>query len=594
MVLHMARFLTISYVSITSAFASSALTLFVNAPSRLPRGPLRGFSAQSRARLRLGVAGLHLQRQPVTMGVEVKTEPHEDRISQSAGGGDTWRCLVDSPAELRCGVTLVCGQSFRWRATGESEWTGVIADRLVTVREDDSAVHLTAWQHMVPQAHDAELADGAVSMERVRPDDELMKAATDYFGLATPLAPLYDCWGQADPLWAQLATRFPGLRVLRQDPVECLFCFICSSNNNIARISLMIDRISQKYGTWLGTHGGYNFYTFPEVEALARADEDDLRALGTGYRAKFIVQSAATLLQNGGRDWLMQLRAGKTSHVEARDALTTLHGVGPKVADCVCLFALDKTGAIPVDTHVWQITVREMDAKLSEAKSLTPSIYAEVGGLWRQRYGEYAGWAHTILFAADLAKFKKLRKEALGEEDAVAASAGALSPSGGNNRKRKVEPKVKAEDVGEQQNKQTPRRRGKSKASKDSDEDSAHAGQQSELIGAGTQSELAETFEALYGPDSLPASPLFKATPSKAKRTSDSRSKQRPQKVRSRLLPEHADEEEENGSSKLALGDPAVAASAAGGRASAKAPTSFTGLPKIPRKRARAPKSGTP
>lgn len=112
-------------------------------------------------------------------------------------------------------------------------------------------------------------------MHQTCPDDALVDAAKDYFGLATPLAALYQQWSTADALWAQLATRFPGtklrkysflpnapphlnhpltlesaagLRVLRQDPVECLFCFICSSNNNIARIALMVNRLSQRYG----------------------------------------------------------------------------------------------------------------------------------------------------------------------------------------------------------------------------------------------------------------------------------------------------------------------------------------------------------
>ena len=360
------------------------------------------------------------------MREEIKVEP--EGPDDAAWGGE-WRRLSSLPAELRCGVTLVCGQSFRWRATGDNEWTGVIADRMVTVREDAQGVHMTTCEQAAPLAEGATREEGAVAMHRVRPDDALMAAAAEYFGLATPLAPLYQLWGDADPLWAQLAVSFPGLRVLRQDPVECLFCFICSSNNNIARIALMVDRLSERYGKFLGAQGGYNFYSFPSIEALAAADEDDLRALGTGYRAKFILQSAATVLQNGGRKWLQQLRSPETSHGQARDALITLHGVGLKVADCVCLFALDKPGAIPVDTHVWQITLREMDATLSEAKSLTPTIYDQVGRLWRDRYGDYAGWAHTILFAADLTKFKKLRNEALGENSASSSPKKRKSPS---------------------------------------------------------------------------------------------------------------------------------------------------------------------
>ena len=471
-------------------------------------------------------------RQPLAMGATVKTEPLPGGAAAddtTGGAQDIWRSLAQSPAELRCGVTLVCGQSFRWRATGEAEWTGVIADQMVTVREDGPCVRLSAWRRQgaetaAKREEGAEPEEGAEAMERVRPDDALMAAAADYFGLATPLAPLYECWGQADPLWAQLASRFPGLRVLRQDPVECLFCFICSSNNNIARIALIIDRLSQTYGTYLGSHGGYSFYTFPSIEALAGADEDDLRALGTGYRAKFILQSAATVLENGGQAWLHRLRASETSHVEAREALTTLHGVGPKVADCVCLFALDKPGAIPVDTHVWQITVREMDASLSEAKSLTPTIYAQVGRLWRERYGTHAGWAHTILFAADLNKFKQLRKEALAPDSPNSQDDGAASAGKGKGKgKGKVS---KAKDAGKPKAKVAaagvPASKKRGKRDKDalpSDSPAHGAAERSEASAAGdhephTQG-AAELFEALYG-DSAAASPRFKPTPRKA------------------------------------------------------------------------------
>ena len=100
-------------------------------------------------------------RQRPAMGATVKTEP----LPGGAAADDTpegaqgiWRSLAQSPAELRCGVTLVCGQSFRWRATGEAEWTGVIADQMVTVREDGPCVRLSAWRRQGAETaanHDA-------------------------------------------------------------------------------------------------------------------------------------------------------------------------------------------------------------------------------------------------------------------------------------------------------------------------------------------------------------------------------------------------------------------------------------------------------
>lgn len=102
--------------------------------------------------------------------------------------------------------------------------------------------------------------------------------------------------------------------------------------------------------------------------------------------------------------------------------MITLDGVGPKVADCVALFSLDRRGSIPVDTHVWQIAVRDFDRSLLEAKSLTPQVYKRVGELFRERYGEYAGWAHSLLFTAELPQYMVLLPRGLQNEMRAFAS----------------------------------------------------------------------------------------------------------------------------------------------------------------------------
>ena len=78
------------------------------------------------------------------------------------------------------------------------------------------------------------------------------------------------------------------------------------------------------------------------------------------------------------------------------------------MADCICLMSLDKVGAIPVDTHVWQIALQDYKLKkISSVKSLNATNYKAIGDLFRSIFGEYAGWAHSVLFAADLKQFKE-------------------------------------------------------------------------------------------------------------------------------------------------------------------------------------------
>lgn len=189
--------------------------------------------------------------------------------------------------------------------------------------------------------------------------------------------------------------------MLKQDPVENLFAFICSSNNNIQRITGMVEKLCETYGNHLLTYEDVAYYTFPSIESLAEEKvESKLRTLGFGYRAKFIQQSAAKIMKNGGRDWLLNLRT--VSYLEAKSSLMTLPGIGAKVADCICLMSLNHSVAIPVDTHVFQIAKANYVPHLSQTKSVTDKVYNEISAHFQSLFGTYAGWAHSVLFSADL------------------------------------------------------------------------------------------------------------------------------------------------------------------------------------------------
>ena len=171
----------------------------------------------------------------------------------------------------------------------------------------------------------------------------------------------------------------------------------------------MLDRLRSSYGVnimdcpKLGT-----FYAFPTPDAISRISEQELRDLGFGYRAKYVVRTAEKLRKLGGNRYLKDLRGSSLGFI--RESLMAFDGVGPKVADCVALFSLDATETVPVDTHVWSIACRDFDTDgtLKAAKSVTPKIYDLVGERFRERFGAYAGWAHSIMFAAELPQFRPL------------------------------------------------------------------------------------------------------------------------------------------------------------------------------------------
>ena len=382
-----------------------------------------------------------------------------------------WVSLGVGAKELRLENTLPTGQSFRWRETTEGDYVGVIGERVVSMRQAPDDVLYRV--HCRPSASSAS-ADAA--------------AIADYFNLEVSLSSLSAQWAEADERFRRLEPFLPGCRMLRQDPAECLFSFICSSNNHISRIHGMVERLCAAYGTPLEpdarlastrkavaakktptpkkktpTTGSRpevstdetaakpqgageevaatptrqrgaplaaernspqplgeplgeplgQFYAFPTTTQLLRATEDELRGLGFGYRAKFIAGTAAALAakEKGAEAYLASLRS-EMPYREAQAALTSLPGVGPKVAACACLFSLDKHAAVPVDTHVWQLAVEHYTPDL-QGKTLTPRLMEKVEDAIVGVFGEYAGWAHNTLFVAELAHVRASLPEEL-------------------------------------------------------------------------------------------------------------------------------------------------------------------------------------
>lgn len=153
-----------------------------------------------------------------------------------------------------------------------------------------------------------------------------------------------------DPTLSAAAKCAAGIRILRQEKWETLCSFIISQNNNIPRIKGLVERISQVYGAPIETADGVK-YAFPTAEALAEASVDDIFALKTGFRAKYI-SDAARKVASGEID----LDAvDKLTTSEAIDQLCRIKGVGLKVASCTLLFGFARGDAFPVDVWVKRV-----------------------------------------------------------------------------------------------------------------------------------------------------------------------------------------------------------------------------------------------
>ncbi|TFY81035.1 hypothetical protein EWM64_g2969 [Hericium alpestre] len=267
-------------------------------------------------------------------------------------------------------------------------------------------------------------------MPPVPPHDECLRETEtltwmrDYFQLDIDLVKLYDEWGERDPVFVSFRSRFEGIRMLRQDPWENLVSFICSSNNNIARITKMVKSLCKQYSPLLVSLaiprpevGGLStppldayeaaeqemeeFHPFPPPSCLADPEKT----------ARMLLDAHGSHPSCSGEEapeaWLRTLRILPTA--DARTELLKLMGVGRKVADCILLMSLDKKEVIPVDTHVYQIATKHYGMRSSSGsgskQAMTPKLYDEVNAKLLGVWGDCAGWAHSVLFTADLKSF---------------------------------------------------------------------------------------------------------------------------------------------------------------------------------------------
>lgn len=192
-------------------------------------------------------------------------------------------------------------------------------------------------------------------------------------------------------------------------------------------------------------------HDFPTPESLTdKKVESHLRELGFGYRAKYIADTARIIVQEKPSAWLDSLRnpdfpafnavavldSPQSTYKDAQAALLSLTGVGPKVADCVCLMGLGWGESVPVDTHVLQIAQRDYRFGKKGPKTINKAMYDAIGDHFRSIWGKYAGWAHSVLFTADLREFSDRTQKVKLEEPSQQVDA---SPSkGGSTRKRKT------------------------------------------------------------------------------------------------------------------------------------------------------------
>ena len=255
------------------------------------------------------------------------------------------------------GQIAASGQCFRMDKTDDGKYSVIASDKYVLVSQTGDSISFEC------------------------PKDEFDSFWKHYFDLETDYGRYISAVDGSDIYLSSAAKFGSGIRILNQDLWEMVVSFIISQQNNIPRIKKCISNICRTYGKTMTASDGKEYYSFPAPEALARLEEDALMECNLGYRSKYVVRTARDVAS--GAFVLEELY--DCGYEEARARLLKLYGVGGKVADCICLFALHKIDAFPIDTHIKQVL-----------KEYYPD------GFPFERYDGFAGVLQQYIFYYDL------------------------------------------------------------------------------------------------------------------------------------------------------------------------------------------------
>ena len=206
-----------------------------------------------------------------------------------------------------------------------------------------------------------------------------------------------------DSVTKKAVKQYLGLRVLEQDPFQCLISFITSSNSNIQKIKNSLENISKKFGTKIKFED-QEFFLFPEPKKLAKASINEIKSCGVGYRAQFIKEAAnMTMLKKIDFEYLK-----KSNYQDAKKEICLIPGVGNKVADCVLLFSLNKLEAFPLDRWIIRILEKYYSNKFQlETKTITEKQYSIIHEKILNHFGPFAGYAQQFLFKMERENYQK-------------------------------------------------------------------------------------------------------------------------------------------------------------------------------------------
>lgn len=278
-------------------------------------------------------------------------------------------------------LTLTCGQTFCWHRVDGKLYEGKSENKNSPEAEENPQPHFYTFRNgkplIVKQRENGEII-ARTELEK----SEVEKA----LGLHHDLEEIFSTFPEDENL-EKAREQLWGLRIVQDEFFPCLISYLCSPQMRIPRIKKMHNDMAEKFGE-IREVDGIKMRRFPTLEELSEASEEDLRDLGVGYRAKYIVESVKILQEEFEHEKFEEL-----DYEEAREHMKSLYGVGDKVADCVLLFSQGFHEAYPIDTWAKQ-------ALEENYPELHSDDYDETSRNMRDYFGEHAGYAQEYLFHA--------------------------------------------------------------------------------------------------------------------------------------------------------------------------------------------------
>ena len=297
--------------------------------------------------------------------------------------------------------TFECGQCFRWEKQADGSYTGAAMGRIVNIRYDEDVAVPGASSGGTQTGSSGMINQNHVGSLTITPctEEEFSDIWRPYLDLDRDYGAIKARLSENDDIMRRACEYGYGIRILKQDLWETIVSFIISQNNNIPRIKGCIERLCDNFGEPIAAAGGLcgdscepiavedrpdctdcyagtQRFDIPAPEVLAGLTVDDLAPVRLGYRAKYLIETAKCVCENGlPKDF---------------DELSGLCGVGPKVASCIALFGMQDYASFPID--VWVMKVMHELYGLPEGDKRAMAEFA------RDKFGKLGGFAQQYLF----------------------------------------------------------------------------------------------------------------------------------------------------------------------------------------------------